>query len=104
MRGLKHVNYGGGLYVDESHPSWVRGLKRSHAEGQRVRHTVAPLVGAWIETNKPTMSIVLSVVAPLVGAWIETSSSPSTSSLTTVAPLVGAWIETYYSINGSVVA
>ena len=33
--------------------------------------TVAPLVGAWIEIDKSSYSIIRKIVAPLVGAWIE---------------------------------
>ena len=33
-------------------------------------------------------------VAPLVGAWIETGETPKFNPVATVAPLVGAWIET----------
>ena len=36
-------------------------------------------------------------VAPHVGAWIETSSSRHGTSLCRVAPHVGAWIETGYT-------
>ena len=56
---------------------------------------VAPLVGAWIETNELLNAKISETVAPLVGAWIETwiyRSYPYT--LHDVAPLVGAWIET----------
>ena len=77
---------------------------------------VAPLVGAWIETEIKPITIFIGTVAPLVGAWIETSiitndiiykeSHPSwVRGLKRfnmdrrphgrgVAPLVGAWIET----------
>ena len=34
-----------------------------------------------------------STVAPLVGAWIESSTSVLAAQVTFVAPLVGAWIE-----------
>ena len=34
--------------------------------------SVAPLVGAWIETSKIMRDTSLNKVAPLVGAWIET--------------------------------
>ena len=33
---------------------------------------VAPLVGAWIETQRVSQDIKNEYVAPLVGAWIET--------------------------------
>ena len=78
---------------------------------------VAPLVGAWIETNaslnvhpmfsasrplwarglKPAEQVKLihpKKVAPLVGAWIETAGQQSQGQQSQVAPLVGAWIET----------
>ena len=35
-----------------SHPVWVRGLKREHPELSGDRESVAPRVGAWIETKK----------------------------------------------------
>ena len=34
-----------------SHPSWVRGLKPSELRPIVAEGIVAPLVGAWIETN-----------------------------------------------------
>ena len=36
--------------ISRSHPSWVRGLKRSIGKNAIIGHLVAPLVGAWIET------------------------------------------------------
>ena len=77
---------------------------------------VAPLVGAWIETEpsrnkckiykshpswvrglKPLfrfLGLSLDWVAPLVGAWIETQVRAPFNYVALVAPLVGAWIET----------
>ena len=40
-----------------------------------MRHTVAPLVGAWIEINDELDEMSESLVAPLVGAWIEIVSA-----------------------------
>ena len=58
--------------VDQSHPSWVRGLKHEvFLSCEKVRY-VAPLVGAWIETTLNIVISLLIIVAPLVGAWIET--------------------------------
>ena len=34
-------------------------------------HSVAPLVGAWIEIQMHLWSLEILIVAPLVGAWIE---------------------------------
>ena len=36
---------------------------------------VAPRVGAWIETGKTRLAVLMSIVAPRVGAWIETAVS-----------------------------
>ncbi len=36
--------------------------------------TVAPLVGAWIETESESSQAAKPLVAPLVGAWIETKA------------------------------
>ena len=77
-----------------SHPSWVRGLKLPISY-LAIAITVAPLVGAWIETFHSLMQLSCSdKVAPLVGAWIETLISVLGITDFAVAPLVGAWIET----------
>ena len=57
-----------------SHPSWVRGLKQKLAISQFTLSVVAPLVGAWIETEVTAELSEILPVAPLVGAWIETAS------------------------------
>ena len=78
--------------------------------------SVAPYVGAWIETSfaidkllsitshpmwvrglKQVIHLLgnLAVhVAPYVGAWIETVLKRIRINITMVAPYVGAWIET----------
>ena len=78
--------------------------------------SVAPRVGAWIETAGTHDAAVQVDVAPRVGAWIETllaahetsmqashpvwvrglklSSEPVIHWAYSVAPRVGAWIET----------
>ena len=55
--------------------------------------SVAPLVGAWIESRKNQSGIILQSVAPLVGAWIESERQSDVMTFILVAPLVGAWIE-----------
>ena len=58
-----------------------------------MHHSVAPLVGAWIEIHEMA-SLILNVrVAPLVGAWIEIDMALISWRHSVVAPLVGAWIE-----------
>ena len=37
-----------------------------------MEQTVAPYVGAWIETIQNSKNMKLQTVAPYVGAWIET--------------------------------
>ena len=59
----------------ESLPSWERGLKRYTALKSKAAGGVAPLVGAWIETEEEYTLLEGLQVAPLVGAWIETCVS-----------------------------
>ena len=60
-----------------------------------IGQSVAPRVGAWIETyRKPRHTLRLLYVAPRVGAWIETFGKCKLDHLYPVAPRVGAWIET----------
>ena len=56
----------------QSHPTWVRGLKRDVGYELKDCQLVAPYVGAWIETRSLTSSCAPDHVAPYVGAWIET--------------------------------
>ena len=74
---------------------WVRGLKQKPCALSPEHLSVAPRVGAWIETvSRPLLELALHV-APRVGAWIETLKKLLTPNLPIVAPRVGAWIETY---------
>ena len=57
---------------------------------------VAPLAGAWIETNAVRSYRKEFYVAPLAGAWIETLELDENEiNFKVVAPLAGAWIETW---------
>ena len=51
---------------------WVRGLKPENRQYNGFPCSVAPYVGAWIETDVPTVAVLVFSVAPYVGAWIET--------------------------------
>ena len=42
---------------------------------------------------------MLDSVAPYVGAWIETNTQFQPTKIALVAPYVGAWIETFFIIN-----
>ena len=72
VRGLK-PRYRANTHDDcGSHPMWVRGLKLSRLMQWQLP-SVAPHVGAWIETITGFEDAVkLIKVAPHVGAWIET--------------------------------
>ena len=74
VRGLKLLNgHNLGVNLGKSHPVWVRGLKLSIAVILSPIATVAPRVGAWIETEVYAYGIERKKkVAPRVGAWIET--------------------------------
>ena len=72
----------------------MRGLKRTKCNRDESDIPVAPLVGAWIETNLLLQRETVVKVAPLVGAWIETNINRQINAQQRVAPLVGAWIET----------
>ena len=73
---------------------WVRGLKRYKPAQYFREPRVAPRVGAWIETQSISNTVIIEEVAPRVGAWIETWRRIITPSPPRVAPRVGAWIET----------
>ena len=65
--------------------------------------TVAPRVGAWIETACTKTESISRAVAPRVGAWIETDRNLEALNLSMVAPRVGAWIETASRINNAII-
>ena len=50
-----------------SHPTWVRGLKLNLLHLEDVRETVAPYVGAWIETLNCFVALVWSLRRTLRG-------------------------------------
>ncbi len=54
---------------------WVRGLKQYHS-AECFGDSVAPYVGAWIETHCMSLRNLHHRVAPYVGAWIETPLLP----------------------------
>ena len=56
----------------QSLPMWERGLKHRNRMLDISAATVAPHVGAWIETPKMLPGVSGQYVAPHVGAWIET--------------------------------
>ena len=81
VRGLKQNDIESAYRCYRSHPMWVRGLKPVLPLKLNVARTVAPHVGAWIETMLLTEKEKPKEVAPHVGAWIETASSCSLVSL-----------------------
>ena len=74
---------------------WVRGLKLRTLNVDFQQVSVAPHVGAWIETSDIDKNFNTKNVAPHVGAWIETPRLTAALRVwIRVAPHVGAWIET----------
>ena len=71
-RGLKHLRVKQYFWLQASLPVWERGLKQAAPGPVPGLPSVAPRVGAWIETVDRTTSPTLYNVAPRVGAWIET--------------------------------
>ena len=51
----------------------MRGLKLLDFDESLNSIHVAPLMGAWVETNFTMVNGIACQVAPLVGAWIETT-------------------------------
>ena len=76
---------------------WVRGLKLNEVLNDVLDWSVAPHVGAWIETYIISHYLTSHLVAPHVGAWIETHILARHYFRFKVAPHVGAWIETVIS-------
>ena len=58
-----------------SRPTWARGLKLFCIGFLFSCKSVAPHVGAWIETLDVNDRKPVSIVAPHVGAWIETKEA-----------------------------
>ena len=71
---------------------WVRGLKQRNFARCGEAGTVAPHVGAWIETGIAKSKSHSRDVAPHVGAWIETFFVETCRTYKQVAPNVGACV------------
>ena len=99
VRGLKPEAPDNSCRSSLSHPTWVRGLKLFACRSGKSPNTVAPYVGAWIETHLGVRLGIDAGVAPYVGAWIETQDVVFGGTQKKVAPYVGAWIETTYPID-----
>ena len=83
----------------KSHPLWVRGLKQNLPGDIVKKLSVAPFVGAWIETILLTQELLWLWSHPLwvrglKRIWWYLHSKPFR-----VAPFVGAWIETLESVS-----
>ena len=66
VRGLKQKESKRNKDGNSSHPSWVRGLKRKNSRRNENPQTVAPLVGAWIETHIHLSSLYDNMILPLL--------------------------------------
>ncbi len=77
-----------------SRPVWARGLKLSMLV---TKNSLARSRPVWARGLKPSLLVGFcwyTTVAPRVGAWIETANWKSCPRVARVAPRVGAWIET----------
>ena len=77
----------------------MRGLKLDVDYEELQERTVAPCMGAWIETPALLARMPLFPVAPCMGAWIETRIASLICATNEVAPCMGAWIETLLSLG-----
>ena len=77
MRGLKQANAATMQGQAASHPTWVRGLKHECSQGSSNRTMSHPTWVRGLKPGFPRMPIHIRTVAPYVGAWIETRKRPS---------------------------
>ena len=68
VRGLKLNNNSNHVLSPESHPMWVRGLKRAVCCQVSTARWVAPYVGAWIETAYTSRLYLLLMSHPM---WVR---------------------------------
>ena len=78
----------------KSLPSWERGLKRKCFISSYFCDSVAPFVGAWIETMKTIKEIREYSSLPSWERGLKHLLSMNGLTVLIVAPFVGAWIET----------
>ncbi len=67
VRGLKHDSIGQDSKNSASHPTWVRGLKHEDRKNLTDLSSVAPYVGAWIETSTSIRSMFMEISRTLRG-------------------------------------
>ena len=79
--------------MEKSHPTWVRGLKLVLEITVR-NLSVAPYVGAWIETDVATLLRTAIASHPTWVRGLKLPKRPLPRFGAPVAPYVGAWIET----------
>ena len=94
VRGLKHYYVTHIALHHRSHPTWVRGLKHGVRQRERRERRVAPYVGAWIETSRARKFQCTLESHPTWVRGLKLMRSRGVETLKRVAPYVGAWIET----------
>ena len=77
-----------------SRPTWARGLKQQQDIYVGGCSSVAPHVGAWIETPMPIDARCQVVSRPTWARGLKRFESIEQDWQRSVAPHVGAWIET----------
>ena len=68
VRGLKHDNVKHRSTAELSHPMWVRGLKLASSLTVLCECSVAPHVGAWIETKWRPYQVTIQQSHPM---WVR---------------------------------
>ena len=81
-------------YHQSSHPTWVRGLKLCIFCRCYNGRTVAPYVGAWIETMNIRKEFNNYTSHPTWVRGLKLAEIQKEKERKDVAPYVGAWIET----------
>ena len=72
VRGLKHLFYHRLKVAQKSHPTWVRGLKHHHKRGPHDNVESHPTWVRGLKHDQKSVTLLRQSVAPYVGAWIET--------------------------------
>ena len=95
VRGLKRTSEEFYDSRELSHPSRVRGLKLTLTERERrVSAGSHPSRVRGLKLLERMLMVSISDVAPFTGAWIETRDNLFQAQIQIVAPFTGAWIET----------
>ena len=97
-RGLKQSTTKAITNRTTSLPPWERGLKRIFSMWHQSPSSVAPSVGAWIETYGECCQLYNNLSLPPWERGLKHRWLPCNREGVRVAPSVGAWIETILGV------